>query len=117
MGVMSVRHHGASQDDGSGESRRESGGARTSMNRSEQIRIEIDELVLTGFSTSEGSAIAESVRETLSRLFEADVARWTGSNSIQVDVLDTGKIQVHRSGRAQSTGEGVARAIYGSLPT
>ena len=113
---MNVRDHGASRGDGSGESRPESGGARASVNRSQQVRIEIDELVLTGFSRSEGLAIAESVRETLGRLFDGDVARWRGAASMQVDTVDAGKVHVHRSGRAQSTGERVARAIYESLP-
>jgi hypothetical protein len=86
------------------------------MNFPQQVRVEIDELVLTGFSQSDGQAIAESVHETLSRLFAADIARWNQSDSSRADTLNAGKVQVHRSGRAKSTGERIARAIYGSLP-
>lgn len=90
--------------------------AQSSALRPQSYEIEIDELVLTGFSRSESRKIAESLKETLGQLFADDVARWSGSDSIQVDTLDAGKIQVRRSGRAQSTGDQVARAIYGSLP-
>jgi hypothetical protein len=78
--------------------------------------VEIDELVLTGFSRSEGQKIAELLKETLGQLFAGDIERWSESDSMQVDTLDAGKVQVQRSGRIQSTGERVARAIYGSLP-
>ncbi len=91
-------------------------GSTVPVSSSQQVHVEIDELVLTGFSRSESLKIAESLKETLGQLFAGDVARWSESDPIQVDSLDVGKVQVRRSGRAQSTGELVARAMYGSLP-
>jgi hypothetical protein len=82
----------------------------------QQVQVEIDELVLTGFTRSQGEEIADSLRETLAHLVETDAARWHGSESIQANTIDAGKVQMRRSGRAKSTGEQIARAIYGSLP-
>jgi hypothetical protein len=113
---MSVRDHEGSQSDGSRGNRVERYGSTIPVSSSQQVHVEIDELVLTGFSRSESQKIAESLKETLGQLFAGDVARWSESDPIQVDSLDAGKVQVRRSGRAQSTGERVARAIYGSLP-
>lgn len=113
---MNVRGHGGSQGDASGGDGVERYGSTAPVSSSQQVHVEIDELVLTGFSRSEGQKIAESLKETLGQLFAGDVARWSESDSIQVDSLDAGKVQVRQSGRAQSTGKQVARAIYGSLP-
>ena len=90
--------------------------AQSSALSPQSYEIEIDELVLTGFSRSEGQEIADSLRETLGHLIASDATGWSGSDSMQVDNLDAGKVQVRGAGRAQSTGERVARAIYGSLP-
>ena len=116
MGVMNVRDHGEAQGDGSGGNRVERYGSIAHVSSSQQVQVEIDELVLTGFLRSEGQEIAESLRETLGHLVASDAARWSGSESMQVEAVDAGKVQVQRSNRAQSTGERVARAIYGSLP-
>lgn len=113
---MNIRDHRGLQGDGSGGNRLEFGGSRTPANVPQQVHVEIDELVLTGFSRSEGQEIAESVRETLRQLFAGDVACWSEAGSMQVDNLDAGRVQMRRSGRAQSTGDQVARAIYRSLP-
>lgn len=119
MGAMKVQDHGRSQSDGSRGNRGnrvERYGSTAPVSSSHQVHVEIDELVLTGFSRSESQKIAESLKETLGHLFAGDVARWSGSESMQVEVVDAGQVQVRRSGRAQYTGERVARAIYGSLP-
>ncbi len=113
---MSARSHGGSRGDRSGGNRVELYGSTAPVSSSQQVHVEIDELVLTGFSRSEGQRIAESLKETLGQLFAGEVARWSGSDSMQVDSLDAGKVQVRRSGHPKSTGALVARAIYGSLP-
>lgn len=116
MGVMNVWDDGGSRGSEGRGYRLEQDGADSPVNLPHQVHVEIDEFVLTGFSRSEGQDIAESVRETLGRLFAGDAARWSGFDSMQVDSLDAGKVQLRRSGRIQSTGEQVARAIHGSLP-
>jgi hypothetical protein len=116
VGDMSARSHGGSQGDRSGGNRVELYGSTAPVSSSQQVHVEIDELVLTGFTRSQGEEIADSLRETLAHLVAGDVARWRGSESINVEALDAGKVQVRRSGHAKSTGERVARAIYGSLP-
>ena len=90
--------------------------AQSSVLSPQSYEIEIDELVLTGFTRSQGEEIADSLRETLALLIADDVARWHGSESMNVESLDAGKVQMCRSGRAESTGELIARAVYGSLP-
>jgi hypothetical protein len=80
------------------------------------IEVEIDELVLTGFPRSQGSGIAEAIRETLGRLLAGEQMPWRSSEGTQVDRLDAGTVHLSRSGRARSAGEQVARAIYRSLP-
>lgn len=82
----------------------------------QSYEIEIDELALTGFTRPQGEEIADSLKETLAHLVAADGARWRGSDSMNVEALDAGKVQVRRSDHPKSTGELVARAIYGSLP-
>jgi hypothetical protein len=116
MGDMSVRGHGGSQGDGREGSKVELYGSTAPVSSSQQVHVEIDELVLTGFTRSQGQEIAESLRETLERLITDDMARWHGLESMNVDTLDAGKVHMRRSGRAKSTGELIARAIYGSLP-
>lgn len=83
---------------------------------SQQVQVEIDELVLTGFTRSEGLGIADSLRETLGNLLAGERREGRGLESIEVDALDAGRVPLSKSGRARSTGERVARAIYRSLP-
>lgn len=116
MGVMNVRDHGGAQGDVSGENRLEPDSFAISANVPQQVHVEIDELVLTGFPRSQGSGIAEAIRETLSRLLAGEQMPWRSSEGTQVDRLDAGTVHLSRSGRARSAGEQVARAIYRSLP-
>jgi hypothetical protein len=116
MGDMSDRSQGGALGDGSKGNRVELYGATVPVNSSQQVHVEIDELVLTGFTRSQGEEIADSLRETLVHLVADDGARWCGSESMNVEALDAGKVQMRRAGRPKSTGELVARAIYGSLP-
>ena len=111
MGDMSVRGLDGSQDDESGTT-----GSTIPMSSSRQVHVEIDEVVLTGFTKSQGEEIADSLRETLALLIADDAAGWHEPESMNVESLDAGKVQMRRSGRAKSTGELVARAVYGSLP-
>jgi hypothetical protein len=111
MGDMSVRDLDGSQGDESGIT-----GSTTPMSSSRQVHVEIDELVLTGFTRSQGEEIADSLRETMALLIAGDAARWHESESMNVGSLDAGKVQMRRSGRAKSPGELIARAVYGSLP-
>ncbi|MBX3330918.1 MAG: hypothetical protein KF722_10985 [Nitrospira sp.] len=90
--------------------------AQSSAPSSQSYEIEIDEVVLTGFTRPQGEEIADSLKEALTHLVAADGARWHGSESMNVETLDAGKVQMRRSGHPKSTGELVARAIYGSLP-
>ena len=114
MGDMSGR--GGSQGNGSRANRVEPYGSTTPVSSFRQVHVEIDELVLTGFTRSQGQEIADSLRETLAHLVADDVARWHGSESMNVEFLDAGRVHVRRSGRAIFNGERVARAIYASLP-
>ena len=111
MGDMSVSGLDGSQSDESG-----TVGSTTPRSSSRQVHVEIDELVLTGFTRSQGEEIADSLRETLAFLIAGDAAGWHGSESMNVESLDAGKVQMRRFGRAESTGELIGRAIYGSLP-
>lgn len=113
---MNVRDYIESQRLGGGRNTMDISGSIAPVNTAQQVQVEIDELVLTGFTQSQGKEIADSLRETLAHLIATDLARWHGSESMTVESLDAGKVPMRRSGRAKSTGELVARVIYGSLP-
>jgi hypothetical protein len=114
---MNVQNYGELRGDGSTWNRPERHDPAAPRSSSQQVHVEIDELVLTGFTQSQCQEIADSLKETLTHLVADDMARWNGSESMNVETLDAGKVQMYRSGRAQFTGERVARAIYESLPT
>lgn len=116
MGIMSVGEHGGS--DGEGSSMNMLGRHDSSIHEGtlKQVSVEIDELVLTGFSRSDGQTIAESLKETLGQLFADDATSWSGLESVQLDAIDAGNIHVHQRGRSQATGARIARALYGRLP-
>lgn len=115
---------GAMNDRDRGESPALSGGQRSAEpydrpvpgSSLQQVLVEIDELVLTGFTRSEGLSLADSLRETLGHLFASERAGWRGARSTKVNRLDAGRVRLSRSGRARSAGEQVARAVYRSLP-
>ena len=116
MGIMSVREHGGSDGEGSSMNTLDRHDSPIHKGTSKQVSVEIDELVLTGFSRSDGQTIAESLKETLGHLLADDSTTWSGSESVQLEALDAGNIHVHQRGRAQATGARIARALYGRLP-
>lgn len=116
MGAMIVWDHDESHGHDGGSNRTESYDRARPEDPSPRVHVEIEELVLTGFTRSEGLEIAASLRETLARVL-ADERTWgNGSDLTEVDVLDAGSVPLSGSGRARSTGERVARAISRSLP-
>lgn len=116
MGIMSLREHGGSDGEGSSMNTLDRHDSPVHEDTSKQVSVEIDELVLTGFSRSDGQTIAESLKETLGHLFANDATGWSGLESVQLEAIDAGQIQVHQRGRAQATGARIARALYGRLP-
>ncbi len=113
---MTVPHPFRPQGNGHGEYRSDATERGVLPNAARQVHVDIDEFVLTGFSRSEGQAIADHVRTALEHLFAGDVTRWSRSEPMDVDSLDAGRVRIRRAGHPQGTGERVARAIYGSLP-
>lgn len=113
---MSVREHGGSDGEGSSMNTLDRCDSPVHEDTSKQVSVEIDELVLTGFSRSDGQTITESLKETLGHLFANDAASWSGLESVQLEAIDAGKIQMHQRGRAQAIGTRIARTLYGRLP-
>jgi hypothetical protein len=116
VGAMNGQDRGESPSLSDGLRRAEPHDRAVSESPSRQVRLEIDELVLMGFTGSEGLRIADSLRETLGQLFAGERTNWSRPGSIEVDRLDAGRVSLSRSGRARSAGEQVARAVYTSLP-
>lgn len=76
------------------------------------IDLHIDELVLLGFSPAVRQPIAEAVVRELTSLLES--GDLTLDQSVELEFL-SGAFRASNTGRPESTGTGIARAIYGGL--
>jgi hypothetical protein len=79
------------------------------------IELHIDELVLHGFSPSDGYRIRDAVERELTRLF-GEQGRPTGiAHDITTDRVDAGSFKAVSGARAQGIGAQIAQAVYGGL--
>ena len=76
------------------------------------IDLHIDELVLHGFSPTVRQLIADAVARELTSLLES--GGLTLDQSVDLEFL-SGAFRATNTGRPESTGAGIARAIYGGL--
>lgn len=76
------------------------------------IDLHIDELVLHGFSPTARQPIADAVARELTSLLES--GDLTLDQSVELEFL-SGAFRAPNTGRPESTGAGIARAIHGGL--
>lgn len=79
------------------------------------VDLQIDELVLDGFSSGDRHAIADAVERELSRLFAEQGAPPAITYSIETAEVDGGVFETDSVSNAETIGARVARAIYGGL--
>ena len=77
------------------------------------IEVHIGQLVLHGFSHSDRRPIAESIERELRSLLTQE--EFSNPTSLEVDQINAGSFQLESSGRSESAGANIARAIYGGL--
>ena len=79
------------------------------------IELNIEELVLHGFSPGDRHRIGEAVEQELTRL----LAEWGVPQSLElggeIGYVDGGAFEVAQGSRAQIVGAQVAKAVYGGL--
>jgi len=76
------------------------------------IDLQIDELVLRGFSPLDGNAIRDSIETELKHLI---ATRGLDAAGISLDSVNGGRFKVTRGAHPQATGAQIARSIFGSL--
>jgi len=79
------------------------------------IDLQIDELVLTGFSPRDRFHIADAVERELSVLLAEKGIPGLDGNSDPVEALDAGKFKVGPAARAHVIGKRAAQAVYRQL--
>ena len=84
------------------------------MNR-RQIRLNIEELVLHGFSESEAQCIRETAEAELTRLLSEGNLSSSQVHTGTISSLNVGRIQIYQNATPRTIGSQIARSIYGGL--
>ena len=79
------------------------------------IELNIEELVLHGFSPGDRYSIGEAVEQELSRLLADRGVPQSLERGGEIGHVDGGAIEVAQGSRAQVVGVQVAKAVYGGL--
>ena len=79
------------------------------------IELNIEELVLHGFSPGDRYRIGEAVEQELSRMLADKGVPESLERGWEVAGVDGGAIEVTQGSRAEAIGAQVARAVYGGL--
>lgn len=83
--------------------------------RPARIEVNIDELVLHGFSPADRYRIGEALEGELTRLFTEGGLPSGLAKGSQVDRLDGGSFDVKQGSKAESIGVQVAKSVYGGI--
>jgi len=79
------------------------------------INLNIDKLVLHGFSSGDKNRIARAVETELARLLGQGEIPATLSQSGVISQIDAGTFHMRRSTTPETIGEQVSRNLYGAL--
>jgi hypothetical protein len=79
------------------------------------VDLQIDELVLDGFSIADRHAISDAVERELARLFAEKGAPPSITYPSETAQVDGGLLETDPTSPAEAIGARVARAIYGGL--
>ncbi|HKG23555.1 MAG TPA: hypothetical protein VKC34_16765 [Blastocatellia bacterium] len=80
-----------------------------------RLELEIEELVLHGFASSDRHRVAGAMQEELSRLFVEQGVPPALSRAGSIERLDAGAFEVKPRATPEAAGAEIARAIYGGL--
>jgi len=80
-----------------------------------RIELNIEELVLHGFSPGDRYRIGEAVEQELSRMFADQGVPQSLERGREIANMDGGAFEVATGSRAQVVGVEVAKAVYGGL--
>lgn len=79
------------------------------------IEIQIEELVLEGFSPFDRYRIGEAVQRELTRLVSGPELAREFRHDVAIESVDAGAIQMQANARGEFTGAQIAQAVYSSL--
>ena len=79
------------------------------------LELEIEEIVLEGYSSADRRAVARAVERELARLFAAEGVPPSLSRRGEVPHIDAGGFEAASEDGAEKLGAQVARSIYGGL--
>lgn len=80
------------------------------------IELQIDELVLHGFSRRDGVRIANAVEREIAKLLSAREVGALPSRSVALDRVDAGAIRLSGNERPGAVGSRIAERVVGQLP-
>jgi hypothetical protein len=80
-----------------------------------RIELVIDEIVLHGFDPLHGHSIGDAVQRHLHQLVAERAHAFRGHTSSETPRADAGAFAASRTGPADATGAGVARAVVGAI--
>jgi hypothetical protein len=100
------------QGNASTESGGSPGPSASGPGRHPSVELHIDELLLDGFGTVEGTSIGETFRDELMRLFERHGFPPTLMEAGQIERLDAGGFQVRPGAPPRRVGVDVASAVF-----
>ena len=79
------------------------------------VELNIEELVLHGFSPGDRHRIGEAVQMELARLFAEQGASPSLARGGESEKIDGGSFNISKGSRAETVGAQVARSVYGGL--
>ncbi len=80
-----------------------------------RVELNIDELVLEGFSPGDRYRIGEALEKELTRLLEVRGVPESLTSGGEIEKINGGSFEVAPGARAERIGSQVARAVYGGL--
>lgn len=79
------------------------------------IEVNIDELVLHGFSPLERYQVAADLQAELSRLFTEKGLPLSFNNAVMIERLNAGSFQFNKDNKKVSAGSQIAGSVYNSF--
>jgi hypothetical protein len=83
--------------------------------RQKKIEINIDELILNGFSPNERYDIGESMEHELMQLFSEQGIPPQFEKGGEIGNIDGGEVEILQNFKSNAIGEQIARTIYRSI--
>jgi hypothetical protein len=85
------------------------------MEMKPDIELRIEELVLHGVSRADARRVGAAVEAELGRMLAEQGLPSGLRGGAEIGAIDAGQVSLGAAARPESTGEAVARAVYGGL--